>query len=49
MFMFGQMVSPDLPNQMYAELVPVRIGEQERLGRPRPVVQPAEGSPSTTS
>ena len=26
--MFGQMMSPDLPNQMYAELV--RIGEQER-------------------
>jgi hypothetical protein len=47
MFMFGQMVSPDLPNQMYAELV--RIGEQERLARPRPGVQPAEGSPSTTS
>lgn len=63
--MFGQMMSPDLPNQMYAE--PVRIGEQERLARrvarewkaarrlarqtarPRPVVQPAEGSPSTTS
>lgn len=26
--MFGQMMSPDLSNQMYAELV--RIGEQER-------------------
>ena len=51
--MFGQMMSPDLPNQMYAE--PVRIGEQERVARewkaarrlarrtawPRPVVQPA--------
>ncbi len=38
---------PDLPNQMCAELV--RIGEQERLARPRPGVQPAEVSPSTTS
>jgi hypothetical protein len=63
--MFGLMMSPDLPNQMYAESV--RIGQQERLvprvarewkaarrlarqtARLRPVVQPAEGSPSTTS
>jgi hypothetical protein len=31
--MFGQMMSPDLPNQLYAE--PVRVGEQERLARRR--------------
>jgi hypothetical protein len=29
--MFGQTMSPDLPNQVYPE--PVRIGEQERLAR----------------
>jgi hypothetical protein len=61
--MFGQMMSPDLPNHTYVE--PVRIGERlarrvarewkaaRRMARqtaqPRPVVQPAEGSPSTTS
>lgn len=29
--MYGQMTSPDLPNQMYQQLI--RIGDQERLGR----------------
>ncbi|WP_336216024.1 hypothetical protein [Nonomuraea sp. LPB2021202275-12-8] len=39
--MFGQMMDPDLPNQMYAELV--RIGGRNALPTALPTAPPGSG------